>query len=75
MAKPEPTVPDLTGRLAAQPHLGRAKDTTAVKLIRRLARAGILFQPVEAGPLPALYAATHPAAQLLSVVGDRPSHI
>jgi NAD(P)-dependent dehydrogenase (short-subunit alcohol dehydrogenase family) len=52
-----------TNLLAAQPQLGRAKDTAPVKVIRRLARAGILVQPVEAGPLPALYASTNPAAR------------
>lgn len=47
-----------TNLLAAQPHMGRSKDTASVKLIRRLGRAGILIQPAEDGPLPALYAAT-----------------
>jgi NAD(P)-dependent dehydrogenase (short-subunit alcohol dehydrogenase family) len=52
-----------TNLLAAQPHMGRAKDTTVVKMVRRFARAGILVQPPEAGPLPALYAATSPDAR------------
>lgn len=52
-----------TNLMAAQPGMGRPKDTGLVKLVRRLGRAGILIQPVEAGPLPALYAATDPAAR------------
>ncbi|MET9257701.1 SDR family oxidoreductase [Streptomyces sp. NPDC003717] len=49
--------------LAAQPHMGRSRDTTAVRLIRGMARTGVLVQPAEAGPLPALYAATGPDAR------------
>lgn len=52
-----------TNLLAAQPHMGRSKDTPAVKVIRRFASAGVLVQPLDAGPLPALYAATDPAAR------------
>lgn len=51
-----------TNLLAAQPHLGRSRDTTAVRLIRTLARFGILAQTVDQGLLPALYAATSPHA-------------
>ncbi|CAL9336984.1 SDR family oxidoreductase [Streptomyces sp. enrichment culture] len=51
-----------TNLLAAQPGMGRDKDTTSVKMIRRFARAGVLVQGPEAGPLPALYAATSPDA-------------
>lgn len=49
--------------LAAQPEIGRAKDTTVAKVTRLLARAGILVQRPENGPLPALYAATSPDAR------------
>ncbi|KIF71838.1 short-chain dehydrogenase [Streptomyces sp. AcH 505] len=49
--------------LAAQPHMGRTKDAPPLRLIRAFARAGFLFQPLEDGPLPALYAATGPAAR------------
>jgi NAD(P)-dependent dehydrogenase (short-subunit alcohol dehydrogenase family) len=52
-----------TNLLAAQPHLGRSKDTLAVRLIRFTARWGILTQTVDQGLLPALYAAASPAAQ------------
>lgn len=38
---------------AAQLHMGRAKDTPSVKVIRRFAGAGFLVQPLDAGPLPA----------------------
>lgn len=41
-----------TNLLAAQPHMGRDKDTTSVKLIRRFARAGILVQPPRPGRCP-----------------------
>jgi len=52
-----------TNILAAQPHMGRPKDTLAVRVIRRFARAGFLFQTADGGLLPALYAATSPAAE------------
>jgi NAD(P)-dependent dehydrogenase (short-subunit alcohol dehydrogenase family) len=52
-----------TNLLAAQPHMGRTTDTLSVRLIRSLARLGILAQTVDQGLLPALYAATHPDAQ------------
>ncbi|MEV8540828.1 SDR family oxidoreductase [Streptomyces sp. NPDC051572] len=52
-----------TNLLAAQPHMGRSKDTASVRIIRRFASAGLLVQPLDAGPLPALYAATDPAAR------------
>ncbi len=60
-----------TNLLAAQPHLGRSKDTVAVRVIRRLGRAGILVQSPEAGPLPALYAAAHPDARGGAFYGPR----
>ncbi len=52
-----------TNLLAAHPEMGRDGDTVAVRLIRRLSRGGLLAQTVEAGLLPALYAATSPRAQ------------
>jgi NAD(P)-dependent dehydrogenase (short-subunit alcohol dehydrogenase family) len=52
-----------TNLLAAHPEMGRESDTLLVKVIRRLARRGILFQSVEEGLLPALYAATSPQAK------------
>ena len=47
-----------TNLLAAQPQMGRAKDTTAVKMIRALSRRGILFGTPQSAALPAVYAAT-----------------
>jgi NAD(P)-dependent dehydrogenase (short-subunit alcohol dehydrogenase family) len=52
-----------TNLLAAQPGMGRRKDTAAVRSIRLSARMGFLAQSVEGGVLPALYAATNPDAQ------------
>lgn len=50
-----------TNLLAAHPEMGRASDGMAVKLIRGMARIGVLGTP-ETGMLPALLAATSPAA-------------
>lgn len=52
-----------TNLLAAQPHMGRTKDTANVRVIRILARIGVGPQTVDQGLLPALYAATHPDAE------------
>jgi NAD(P)-dependent dehydrogenase (short-subunit alcohol dehydrogenase family) len=52
-----------TNLLAAQPHMGRTRDTVSVRIIRTMARLGILAQTVDHGLLPALYAATHPKAE------------
>lgn len=52
-----------TNLLAAQPHMGRTTDTVSVRVIRSLARTGLLTQTVDQGMLPALYAATNPAAE------------
>jgi NAD(P)-dependent dehydrogenase (short-subunit alcohol dehydrogenase family) len=52
-----------TNLLAAHPEMGRPKDTVAVRAGRRLARAGFLFQQVEGGLQPALFAATSPGAK------------
>lgn len=43
--------------------MGCERDTIAVRMIWRRACAGVLVQPAEAGPLPALYAATSPDAR------------
>ncbi|WP_405539525.1 hypothetical protein [Streptomyces sp. NBC_00075] len=43
--------------------MGRAKDTAGVRVIRALARRGILAGTVEAALLPALLAATSPDAR------------
>lgn len=51
-----------TNLLAAQPGMGRPKDTTAVKAIRTLSRLGILFGTPESAALSAVYAATSPDA-------------
>ncbi|MFI1992797.1 SDR family oxidoreductase [Actinoplanes sp. NPDC020271] len=52
-----------TNLLAAQPHLGRTKDTTAVRVIRALSRRGILTGTPESAGQPALLAATSPDAR------------
>lgn len=52
-----------TNLLAAQPHMGRANDTIAVRAIRFMSRWGIGTQTVDQGLLPALFAATHPDAE------------
>jgi NAD(P)-dependent dehydrogenase (short-subunit alcohol dehydrogenase family) len=49
--------------LAAHPEMGRTGDTTAVRMIRMLARGGVLAHSVDEGLLPALYAATNPEAR------------
>ena len=51
-----------TNLLAAQPHLGRTRDTLSVRVIRLASKVG-LTQTVDRGLLPALYAATHPDAR------------
>jgi NAD(P)-dependent dehydrogenase (short-subunit alcohol dehydrogenase family) len=52
-----------TNLLAAQPGMGRADDTTNVRIIRALSERGILAGTVESGQLPALLAVTSPAAR------------
>ena len=51
-----------TNLLAAQPGMGRPRDTTGVRLIRVLSRLGILAGTAESAALPAVYAATSPDA-------------
>jgi NAD(P)-dependent dehydrogenase (short-subunit alcohol dehydrogenase family) len=52
-----------TNLLAAQPGMGRPRDTTGVRLIRALSRLGILAGTAESAALPAVYAATSPDAE------------
>ncbi|MEU0543561.1 SDR family oxidoreductase [Nocardia sp. NPDC005978] len=52
-----------TNLLAARPEVGRARDTLGVRVIRFLSARGILLGTVESAQLPALYAATSPAAR------------
>ena len=51
-----------TSLLAARPELGRSADTTGVKVIRWLSARGLLVGTVDSAALPALMAATSPAA-------------
>lgn len=52
-----------TSLLAARPEVGRAQDTGAVRMIRRLSARGILVGTPETAMLPALVAATSPDAR------------
>jgi NAD(P)-dependent dehydrogenase (short-subunit alcohol dehydrogenase family) len=52
-----------TNLLAAQPGMGRPKDTTGVKVIRLLSRLGLVVGTPSSGALPAVMAATDPAAE------------
>lgn len=52
-----------TNLLAAQPQMGRSKDTMSVRVIRALSRSGVLVGTPESAALPAVYAATSPAAK------------
>jgi NAD(P)-dependent dehydrogenase (short-subunit alcohol dehydrogenase family) len=52
-----------TNLLAAQPQMGRPKDTMAVRSIRAMSRLGLLFGTPESAALPAVYAATSPDAE------------
>jgi NAD(P)-dependent dehydrogenase (short-subunit alcohol dehydrogenase family) len=52
-----------TNLLAAQPQMGRPKDTMAVRSIRAMSRLGLLFGTPESAALPAVYAATSPDAR------------
>lgn len=58
-----------TNLLASHPEMGRSKDTFAVRIIRRLSRGGHLAQTVDAGVLPALYAATSVHAKVGAFYG------
>ncbi|MCC3764520.1 SDR family oxidoreductase [Glycomyces sp. TRM65418] len=58
-----------TSLLAARPELGRSEDTAQVRLIRWLSTRGILLGTVETAALPALMAATDPAAKRGALYG------
>jgi len=60
-----------TNLLAARPELDRNEDTPAVRLIRALSARGILIGTVETAKLPALMAATDPAAKGGVLYGPR----
>ncbi|TYC07083.1 SDR family NAD(P)-dependent oxidoreductase [Micromonospora sp. WP24] len=51
-----------TSLLAARPEMGRTRDAAGLRLIRALSRTGFLAGTVENAALPALLAATSPAA-------------
>jgi NAD(P)-dependent dehydrogenase (short-subunit alcohol dehydrogenase family) len=53
----------LTGLYAAGPNMGRSKPSPIEAVMKRLARWGVLVQDVDHGLLPALCAATDPAAE------------
>ena len=52
-----------TNLLAAQPQLGRPRDTMGVRVIRTMSAMGLLFGTPESAALPAVYAATSPDAE------------
>ena len=52
-----------TNLLAARPELGRAQETPSRRVIRALSRRGLLLGTVDSAGLPALVAATDPAAR------------
>lgn len=60
-----------TNLLAARPELDRDEDTRAIGLIRALSARGILIGTVETAKLPALMAATDPAAEGGALYGPR----
>lgn len=65
-----------TNLLAAQPHMGRNRDTTSVKVIRALSRRGILLGTPKSASLPALLAATSREARGGHLYGPRgPLHL
>jgi NAD(P)-dependent dehydrogenase (short-subunit alcohol dehydrogenase family) len=53
----------LTNLYAAGPNLGRRRPSPYQSIVKRLARWGIFVQSIDAGLLPALYAATSPQAR------------
>jgi NAD(P)-dependent dehydrogenase (short-subunit alcohol dehydrogenase family) len=52
----------LTNLYASGPNLGRRRPSPYEPIMKRLSRWGVLVQTVDSGLLPALYAATSPAA-------------
>jgi NAD(P)-dependent dehydrogenase (short-subunit alcohol dehydrogenase family) len=53
----------LTNLYASGPNLGRRRPSPYASIVKRLAGWGVFVQTVDAGLLPALYAATSPQAQ------------
>ncbi|GAA1490927.1 SDR family oxidoreductase [Brachybacterium sacelli] len=65
-----------TNLLAARPELGRSRETPRRRLIRKLSERGILFGTVETAGMPALTAATDPAAKPGALYGPSgPGHL
>ncbi|WP_353618957.1 hypothetical protein [Microbacterium sp. ASV49] len=60
-----------TNLLAAQPGMGRPKDTTVVKAIRWMSARGLLVGTPSSAALPAVYAATDPDARGGRLYGPR----
>jgi NAD(P)-dependent dehydrogenase (short-subunit alcohol dehydrogenase family) len=60
-----------TNLLAARPELGRSRETPARRIIRGLSERGLLLGTVETAGLPALLAATDPAARPGALYGPR----
>lgn len=58
-----------TSLLAARPELGRGEDTPQIRLIRWLSERGILLGTARTAGLPALMAATDPAARPAALYG------
>ncbi|WKG02377.1 SDR family oxidoreductase [Mycolicibacterium sp. HK-90] len=65
-----------TNLLAARPEIGRAKDTTGVRLIRWFSARGLIVGTVDSAQLPALMAATSAQAKDGAFYGPRwPGHV
>ena len=60
-----------TNLLSAQPQMGRARDTMAVRLIRLMSRRGVLVGTPQSAALTAVYAATSPDAKGGRLYGPR----
>ncbi|MGV0744678.1 SDR family oxidoreductase [Mycolicibacterium sp. XJ870] len=52
-----------TNLLAAQPGMGRTRDTLQVRMVRLFARIGVVNKSIDEGMQPALYAAVHRKAE------------
>lgn len=65
-----------TNLLSAQPEMGRDDDTRAVRVIRWMSRHGLVVGTPRTAALPALYAATSPAAAGGAFYGPKgPGHL
>lgn len=65
-----------TNLLSAQPEMGRDDDTRAVRVIRWMSRHGLVVGTPRTAALPALYAATSPAAVGGAFYGPKgPGHL